>query len=55
MLDFIIENFKTIKTLAITIGGILLAWKIGKGVTSIITDLSRIPSGSAVDCLQPPV
>ncbi len=43
--DFIIENFKTIKTLAITIGGILLAWKIGKGVTSIITDLSRIPLG----------
>lgn len=45
VLDFIIENFETIKTLALAIGGILLAWKVGTGISSVVTGLSKIPLG----------
>lgn len=45
VLDFIIENFETIRTLALAIGGILLAWKVGKGISSVVTGLSKIPLG----------
>lgn len=45
VLNFIVDNFETIKTLALVIGGILLTWKVGSGVVNFVSTLSKLPLG----------
>lgn len=40
VLNFIVDNFETIKTIAIAIGGVLLAWKVGTAISTLFTQVS---------------
>ena len=44
-IDYIKDNFETIKKLALAIGAILLAWKVAKGITNFLENLGAVSKG----------
>ena len=41
-IEYIKDNFETIKSVALVIGGMLLAWKVGSGLVKFVTGLSSL-------------
>ena len=51
-IDWITDNFELIKDLAITIGAIMIAWKVGTGIVSLVDKLSALVKVGAFSSLS---
>ena len=51
-ISWITDNFELIKDLAITIGAILIAWKVGAGIVTLVDKLSALVTAGAFSSLS---